>query len=157
MPITNSRMSPARHDPSNPANSQIREQLSAPSVLYAIWLAILLAGLAYFLLFRLPSVLSRRNQLQRVLREGQRTRAIVFDRWIQQEADDDDGTPSFSYHLAYAFRAVDSLGQARLVTRGEQVSKEEYETTPIGTVRQAAYLPENPAACLLLEAHGSAS
>ncbi len=136
---------------------QIRENLSAPSPLYAVWLSILLAGLAYFLLFRLPTVLARRNQLQRVLREGQRTRAIVFDRWIQQEADDDDGTPLFSYHLAYAFRTVDSRGRARVVTRGEQVSKEEYEKTPIASVRQAAYLPENPAACLLLEAPGAPS
>lgn len=94
------------YDPANPANSELRENLSAPSPLYAVWLSILLVGLAYFLLFRLPSVLARRRQLQRVL------------------------------------------------TRGEQVSKEEYEKTPIDSVRQAAYLPENPAACLLLEVSG---
>ncbi len=132
------------YDAANPSLSKLRSELAPPSIFRHPWLLVGLFAIMYLVIFHILPILRERNLVIRLVSEGTRTRAQVFDRWIEESGKDDDGKPRLRYFLAYAFKAVLPRGKTSLVTRAEMVTREEFQRTPIGSILQVVYLSEDP-------------
>lgn len=121
--------------PGNPAVTGIKSELRSAYIVYLIWSGIsgliLVSGM-----FNVLVAGRSTDHLDELHRNGQRIHGVVFDRWKQQDEDDENT----KYCIAYAFQSNDG----KVMTSANYVSYDDYARYREGTAVFVRYLPNNP-------------
>lgn len=83
------------------------------------------------------------KQLNQLRAEGLQTQGVLFERWTDKDSEGDT-----TYYVAFAFKPVNAMMGAPVITRAEQ-NKKVYDKYRVGDSLSVRYLPSDPTICIV--------